>query len=173
MDAELNKLEEELKKLSPLGMPDDMISRLDNAMARWHEQVPVEEKIVPLTQELVAEKSGNWLGWRSVAAVAVMGAGVALLSDGGTPPADSTNALASDQARPGTGISTAAFTPSDARAKFISANDVGVYWTESGQPVRCMEVNTTNTVYFQNEKGEKVIIEKPVKEVLFVPANID
>ena len=73
MDAELNKLEEELKKLSPLGMPDDMISRLDSAMARWHEHVPVEEKIVPLNQEPAAA-TGNWLGWRSVAAVAVMGA---------------------------------------------------------------------------------------------------
>ena len=64
MDAELNKLEEELKKLSPLGMPDDMISRLDNAMARWHEQVPVEEKIVPLNQEPEKKETTGWAGAR-------------------------------------------------------------------------------------------------------------
>jgi hypothetical protein len=170
MDAELNKLEEELKKLSPLGMPDDMISRLDSAMARWHEHVPVEEKIVPLNQD-PAESTGNWLGWRSVAAVAVMGAGVAFISGGGNPPANPSVASSMSEAR--VGISTAAFTPSDARAKILSTNDVGVIWTKSGQAVRCMEVNATNTVYFQNEEGEQVIVEQPTREVVFLPAKID
>ena len=170
MDAELNKLEEELKKLSPLGMPDDMIARLDSAMARWHEHVPVEEKIVPLKQE-PAESTGNWLGWRSVAAVAVMGAGVAFISGGENPPANPSVASSMNEAR--VGISTAAFTPSDARAKILSANDVGVIWTKSGQAVRCMEVNATNTVYFQNEEGEQVIVEQPTREVVFLPAKID
>ena len=170
MDAELNKLEEELKKLSPLGMPDDMISRLDSAMARWHEHVPVEEKIVPLKQESAAP-TGNWLGWRSVAAVAVMGAGVALISGGGNPPANPSVALSMSETR--AGISTAAFTPSDARAKILSTNDVGVIWTKSGQAVRCMEVNATNTVYFQNKEGEQVIVEQPTREVVFLPAKID
>ena len=170
MDAELNKLEEKLKKLSPLGMPDDMISRLDSAMARWHEHVPVEEKIVPLNQE-PAESTGNWLGWRSVAAVALMGAGVAFISGGGNPPENPSVASSMSKAR--VGISTAAFTPSDARAKILSTNDVGVIWTKSGQAVRCMEVNATNTVYFQNEEGEQVIVEQPTREVVFLPARID
>lgn len=170
MDAELNKLEEELKKLSPLGMPDDMISRLDSAMARWHEHVPVEEKIVPLNQE-PAESTGNWLGWRSVAAVAVMGAGVAFISGGENLPANPSVASSMNEAR--VGISTAAFTPSDAQAKILSTNDVGVIWTKSGQAVRCMEVNATNTVYFQNEEGEQVIVEQPTREVVFLPAKID
>ena len=136
MDAELNKLEEELKKLSPLGMPDDMISRLDNAMARWHEQVPVEEKIVPLNQEPEEEKRNNWLGWRSVAAVAVMGAGLAFVSNGTSltedPPVVNS---ASNNSNSYGGIATTAFTPSDARARVTSHNNVGVIWTQSGQPI--------------------------------------
>jgi len=170
MDAELNKLEEELKKLSPLGMPDDMISRLDNAMARWHEHVPVEEKIVPLKPD-PAELTGNWLGWRSVATVALMGAGVAFLSGGRDSHASTPSVSTMNQTRPG--ISTAAFTPSDARAKIHSTNDVGVIWTKTGQALRCMEVNATNTVYFQNGKGERVILKQPTKEVVYIHTKID
>ena len=107
MDAELNKLEEELKKLSPQGMPDDMISRLDSAMARWHEHVPVEEKIVSLNPE-PAESTGNWLGWRSVAAVAVMGAAVALVTGGGYSPVNPPVATSMSENHPG--VTTVAFT---------------------------------------------------------------
>ncbi|MDG1071610.1 MAG: hypothetical protein P8P32_08360, partial [Akkermansiaceae bacterium] len=115
--------------------------------------------------------TGNWLGWRSVAAVAVMGAGVAFISGGGNPPENPS--VASSMSEAPVGISTAAFTPSDARAKILSTNDVGVIWTKSGQAVRCMEVNATNTVYFQNEEGEQVIVEQPTREVVFLPAKID
>ena len=100
-----------------------------------------------------------------------MGAGGARLAGGGTPPANPSVALSMSETR--AGISTAAFTPSDARAKILSTNDVGVIWTKSGQAVRCMEVNATNTVYFQNKEGEQVIVEQPTREVVFLPAKID
>ena len=48
-NPELSNLEESLKGLIPHGVPEDMIQRLDRAMLRWHEEVPVEEKVVPIT----------------------------------------------------------------------------------------------------------------------------
>ena len=57
--------------VSELGISDlrmeDMIGRLDEAMSRWHEEVPLEEKVISIYPNEVKERS-SWLGLRSVAA---------------------------------------------------------------------------------------------------------
>ena len=67
-DTELSDLEECLRRLVPYGVPENLISRLDDAMARWHEEVPIDEKIVEINPD-VKRSSSSWYGIRSVAAV--------------------------------------------------------------------------------------------------------
>ncbi|MDA7497641.1 hypothetical protein N8465_01080 [Akkermansiaceae bacterium] len=50
LDTDLSDLEESLRRLVPYGVPENLISRLDDAMARWHEEVPVDEKIVEINR---------------------------------------------------------------------------------------------------------------------------
>ena len=78
-DTELSDLEECLRRLVPYGVPENLISRLDDAMARWHEEVPIDEKIVEINPG-VKSCSSSWYGIRSVAAVAILGACAAILS---------------------------------------------------------------------------------------------
>ncbi|MFT6178924.1 MAG: hypothetical protein ACJAQT_001354 [Akkermansiaceae bacterium] len=169
-DTELAALENTLRRLVPYGVPEDMISRLDSAMSRWHEVVPVEEKIVSIHPE-PARQSSSWFGLRSAAAVGLLGAGVAFLTSGNEPAP-----MAEAQRIPivSDGMTShAVFTPNDARASLVSSSDHGVVWTKAGQPVRCTEIHLTNQFRFVNERGERLILEQPKREVRFTSIRFD
>lgn len=169
-DAGLSALEEGLRGMVPYGVPEDMIARLDEAMSRWHEEVPVEEKVVPIAPVPERETS-SWIGLRSVAAVGLLGVGVAFVTSGRpqAPVAESRviPVLSSDNTSP------AVFTPNDARASVVAANDYGVIWTKSGQPVRCLEIHVNNKVQFVGEGGETLTLEQPKREVRFTKVKFD
>ena len=104
-----------------------------------------------------------------------MGAGLAFVSNGTSltedPPVVNS---ASNNSNSYGGIATTAFTPSDARARVTSHNNVGVIWTQSGQPVRWTEVNSTKTVSFKNDLlRQKVTVETPSKAYYFEAVEID
>lgn len=168
--VELSTLEETLRGLEPYGVPEDMIARLDEAMSRWHEEVPLEEKVISIYPNEVKERS-SWLGLRSVAAVALLGAGVAFLP---TRPASTAGATVQRIPVLSNGkTSPAIFTPENARSSVVSANDRGVVWTKKGQPLRCFEVRVNNELQFVNERGEKLILEQPKTEVRFIPVKFN
>lgn len=169
-DPELLELEEGLKMLSPHGMPDDLISRLDQAMQRWHEEVPVEEKVVPMCP--AAKVGSAWFGIRSVAAVGILGAAMAFVWNGDTPSDEVTKAPRIPVLTNGA-VTPTAFVSRDARASVVSANDHGLVWTKGGQALRCLEFEVNNSLEFVNENGDLLIIEKPNREVRFVPAKFD
>ena len=169
-DAELASLEERLSGLVPYGVPKDMIARLDNAMSRWHEEVPEKEKVVEL-HPTVAPKRSSSLGLRSVAAVGLLGACAAFLTSG-DPSAPTTAeqripVLSNGYAAP------AVFTPNDAGSSVVVANDHGIVWTEGGSPVRCLEVQVNDKIQFVNGHGEKLTLEKPKREVRFTTVKFD
>jgi hypothetical protein len=170
LDTELSALEESLRGLVPYGVPKDLISRLDDAMARWHEEVPVDEKIVAINPD-VKRRSSSRYGIRSVAAVAILGAGAAILSSNLFSEPDRVTERIPDLTN---GHATpVVFIPKDARASVVSAKDHGVVWTKGGQPLRCLEVHVNNELQFVNERGEKLIIEQPKREVTFTPVKFD
>lgn len=169
-DTDLSALEECLARLVPYGVPKDMISRLDDAMARWHEEVPLEEKIIAINPDANRASSSRY-GIRSVAAVAVLGACAAILSSSFFSKPDRVSERIPDLSNGHT--TPVVFTPKDARASVVSAKDHGVVWTKGGQPLRCLEVRVNNELQFVNERGEKLIIEQPKREVTFTPVKFD
>lgn len=169
-DPELLELEEGLRMLSPNGIPDDLISRLDQAMQRWHEEVPVAEKVVPMRP--AADSGSAWFGLRSVAAVGILGAAMAFMWNGDKPSDDVANAPRIPVLTNGA-VTPAAFVSRDARASVVSANDHGLVWTKGGQALRCLEFEVNNSLEFVNENGDLLVIEKPNREVRFVPAKFD
>ena len=70
-------------------------------------------------------------------------------------------------------VTPAAFVSRDARASVVSANDHGLVWTKGGQALRCLEFEVNNSLEFVNENGDLLVIEKPNREVRFVPAKFD
>jgi len=171
-EGDLAALEESLREFVPCGMPADMISRLDAAMSRWHEKVPVEEKVVPMVAEAESRPRRSGLpGLRSVAAVALVGVGAAWLTT--ADPAESPSVARRIPIADAANTAPVVFTPGDARASVVSTNDHGVIWTEGGLPVRCLEVEVRNEVFFTNRRGEKLIIAQPKREVMFTPVKLD
>lgn len=172
LDDELSSLESSLRRLVPHGMPENMISRLDEAMSRWHEKVPLNEKIVPLKSLNKTRKRSVRPGWGAVAAMVVTGAGAALLtSEKADPARAATQRL---PVRTESNTAPVVFTPGDARASVVSANDRGILWTEDGRPVRCVEVELQNEVHFKNPLGEKLVFAEPKKrEVILKPVKFD
>lgn len=170
-DLQLSSLEKGLKELVPYGVPEDMISRLDEAMSRWHEEVPLEEKIVPMHAEPESvRRQSSWFGLRSVAAVGLLGAGLAFMT---TEQVPAPNVVQQNPVTNQEKVSPVVFTSNDASASVVSANDHGVVWTKAGQPVRCTEVHVKNRLLFVNEKGERLILEQPKREVRFTPVKFD
>lgn len=89
-DEELQDLETHLGQLAPAGISSDMVTRMAEAMDRWHEYVPLEEKLVPFgdREESTSEKSKGFTHGRkssgygmfaAAAAVALLGAAAALI----------------------------------------------------------------------------------------------
>ena len=170
LDTDLSDLEEGLRRLVPYGVPENLISRLDDAMSRWHEEVPVDEKIVEISRGVKRGKS-SFAGIRSVAAVAILGAVVAIFSSNNFYEPDRVAERIPDLTN---GLTTpVVFIPKNARASVVSAKDHGVVWTKGGQPLRCLEVHVNNKLQFVNERGEKLIIEQPKREVTFTPVKFD
>ena len=170
LDTDLSDLEEGLRRLVPYGVPENLISRLDDAMSRWHEEVPVDEKIVEISRGVKRGKS-SFAGIRSVAAVAILGAVVAIFSSNIFYEPDRVAERIPDLTN---GLTTpVVFIPKNARASVVSAKDHGVVWTKGGQPLRCLEVHVNNKLQFVNERGEKLIIEQPKREVTFTPVKFD
>ena len=170
LDTDLSDLEESLRRLVPYGVPEHLISRLDDAMSRWHEEVPVDEKIVEISRGVKRGKS-SFSGIRSVAAVAILGAVVAIFSSNIFYEPDRVAERIPDLTN---GLTTpVVFIPKNARASVVSAKDHGVVWTKGGQPLRCLEVHVNNKLQFVNERGEKLIIEQPKREVTFTPVKFD
>jgi hypothetical protein len=139
-------------------------------MSRWHEEVPVDEKIVEISRGVKRGKS-SFSGIRSVAAVAILGAVVAIFSSNIFYEPDRVAERIPDLTN---GLTTpVVFIPKNARASVVSAKDHGVVWTKGGQPLRCLEVHVNNKLQFVNERGEKLIIEQPKREVTFTPVKFD
>ena len=172
LNGELAALEETLRELLPHGMPENMIGRLDDAMSRWHEKVPVEEKVVPLSPLAGRSPSGSFRpGWRAVAAVALMGVGAAFvtLQDPADPSLVKKRIPVSVETEP----TPVVFTPDDARSMVLATNDHGVVWTENGLPVRCLEREVKKELSFTGERGEQLTIARPVREVMFMVEKLD
>ena len=167
MESDLQQLEAELRKITPNGMPDDLVSRLDEAMCKWHESVPVEEKVIALNETEPLEKE-SWFQWRSVAAVALFGGAAALFFTQENAPAPQQQVHVNQA-----GVSQATFTPREAKAQVVGFQEQGYVTSPSGQTLRAVSVKVSNQVHFRNGNGDRAKIEKPTYEVIYLPVESD
>ncbi|MEN8693801.1 MAG: hypothetical protein ACN4GG_09320 [Akkermansiaceae bacterium] len=171
MESDLQQLEAELQKLSPQGVPDDLVSRLDEAMCKWHEAVPVEEKVIALNEPMLPQKE-SWFQWRAVAAVAIFGAAAALFLTQQKDPAQQQQQQQQVHVNQA-GVSQATFTPRQAKAQVVGFQEQGYVTSPSGQTLRAVKFQVLNQVYFRNGNGDHAKIEKPTYEVIYLPVESD
>ena len=181
MDNDLKEIESQLEKLSPTGMPSDMVARMAEAMDRWQESVPVEEKIVPF--QSVAEKSevksSRFNIWASAAAVALMGAvGSVVMMDAGMEVSngivsvdtdsvgDDSNLAAGDDKNV-ISVSNGSFD-----SQIVEKPSQKIVYDADGRPQRLVRVEFIDRVTMDGSNGEKLTVEKPSVEYYMVPLEV-
>jgi|GEM_PF-513609 len=184
-DSDLIKL---LEGLTPSQTSPDLISRMDRAMANWHESVPVEEKVIEMKR---SPKSENFLGWKSAAAVAALGAVMAFTTTGEQSSgvneivngmegisSPGLNGLEPELARSHSrNIRPAsydgAFKQHESRTELIDSTERGLLWAPDGSLLGCLEVKVTSQLDFRNDRGEGLVIKKPGTKIILKPLKVD
>lgn len=170
MDGELKKFEEELERLAPAGLPDGLIARMEAAMAGWQDVEGAEEKVVPfpVAEELKAEGGANRSFWAAAAAVALLGAVVALFLPGQSTP--SREAAQSPASRD---YAAVAFEPTHLDRNIVQASDGGLVFTKDDRPHRVMRIEYVDRIEFRNEAGEELHVQKPSVNLVLIPVRTD
>ena len=199
-DSELKDLEAHLELLSPTGLTTDVLSRMNNAMDRWHEYVPVEEKVVPFgqsepTQEAVhssqATKQSNSRMYAAAAAVALLGAAAALvipnlnqntgsgsgLASGGNTAEPSSNGIATYPA-PEIGAvdvlsenNEAWIVPNSLSHKVTHTSDAGVLMSRDNIPHRRIRIDYVDQVKILRLDGREIEIDRPGVQYMLIPVE--
>ena len=164
-------LEIHLGQIGPASMPSDMIARMARAMDRWHEHVPVEEKVVPFGEEADAAPRRLFGGGMTAAAAAVAMLGVvsALVLprfiQGDQNPASGVVAAS------GYGINEnytseadhsvqmepreAWVIPDSLSNKVVNTSDRGVVMSNDNTPHRCIQVDYVDRIRVQDDQGRE------------------
>ncbi len=178
MDQELKKLEEELGKLTPCELNAQLLSRLDQAMSRWHEHVPVEEKIIPIESRQHSDETGSTkrfpFTWSAAAAVAILGAlSASVINNRSATTTPRASTAATSAQRPANSPVMASFVPDQAHTNLVSTQDHGIVYLPNGRPARCVAVQYQDEMKFKNARGESLTVEKPDTKIIFVPLQTD
>lgn len=167
MDVELKKFEEELERLCPVAMPDGMIARMEAAMDGWQE-IDEEEKVLPFPGNEDSAPGASRSGfWAAAAAVAVLGAIVALFV-----PTGGGNAVATNEGHDPS-YTPASFAPFGASSNIVAASDEGFVMTKDAIPHRAVRVEYMDQIEFRNEQGERLQVEAPRVRILLIPVRVD
>ena len=179
-------LEIHLENITPASMPSDMIDRMARAMDNWHEQVPVDEKLVAFNEGLGREKKTRksyGLGmWSAAAAVALLGAFSALVMPNFTQDAKTVvtaetgkNAMQINSAN----LVTASSMANNARLvqdslshKVTNTSDQGMVLSGDKVPHRCIRVEYTDRVVVEGKDGRQMEINCPGVEYILIPVEM-
>jgi len=184
LDKDLREIEAQLSSLNPTKMPDDMISRMEQAMISWENNLPVEEKIVPfdLTEEQTTtiikstpESSDKMPIWGIAAAVALM-AGVAgvFMSDSGLQTHNIVEATTESASTKLVSESPVTPPPSPELSRNIVhvGNEGFTYSDNSDEAFEVFRIEYTEKVITRDSEGNSVITEKPCLEHVLVPVPV-
>lgn len=197
---ELANLEQHLGKVAPSAMPEGMLSRMAEAMDRWHEGLPLDEKVVLFEEaekEMPAQRStakqqkasrGGMVA--AAAAVALLGAVTALMLPRNDAPTAATIAAgiknSSTKAEktsvavmesPSVIASTVEprdtwLLPDSLSHQVTHTSDRGVVLSGDSIPHRCIQVDYVEKLKAQAEDGSEIELERPAVEYYLIPVDV-
>ena len=184
--SDLDDLETHLGQMAPASMPDDILGRMVRAMDRWHEHVPVEEKVVPFgesgdeSEEATPSRKRYGGGMISAAAaVAMLGAVTALVmprvmntSDFGSSDATVEETAVQDHQIPVFAEPRDAWIiPDSLSHKVTNTSDRGVVMSRDNTPHRCIRVEYVDRIKVQDEEGREIEIERSGVDIMLLPVE--
>lgn len=178
MDAELERFEAELERLSPGSLPDGLIARMEAAMEGWEEVaegVSREiDKVVPfplLEDQGEGKEHGRGSLWAAAATVALLGAVAGILLSAtprGGERSERGMALA-----PVEGVSNVEFAPRAAKRRILDSSDRDIIVTDGAKAYRVSRLNYVDRYEFLGGNGEKMHFEFPAVNFRVVPVRTD
>ena len=194
-DSELVDLEERLGTLSPSSLSPDVLTRIAEAMDKWHEHVPVEEKVVPFNQlEEAAPKQqierpsklANFRMYSAAAAVALLGALAAVVlptwENEATPTVATTDSVESfnntslpvqsaSRVNISTEASNAWLVPDSLSHKVTHTSDAGVIMSHDNIPHRSIRIDYVDGIKVLDEDGREIEINRPGVQYMLIPVE--
>jgi len=177
-DADFDDLEEQLNQLGNITMSEEMITRMASAMDRWHEELPVEEKLVPFGEAVanvdkISEKQPRKAIWAAAAAVALLGALSALVTPGPDNGELADMSLV-EAAQPMELVAVspprnAWVVPDSFTHKVINTTESGIVMSEDNTAHRRIHVEYLDAVTVLDDHGREIEIERPGVEVVLLP----
>jgi hypothetical protein len=181
LDNELREIEAQLASLSPNKMPDDILKRMEQAMAAWEEHVPYAEKIVPFngtshSPNIRAPKKINLNTWGMAAAIALTTGLVAIFSSGEPQEKVITANAVNSKSAPIENLVTNTSTPelSEELSRNIThASNEGITFAGKDEsPFKVLRIEYTEKTITKKKDGKQVITKKPCVEHVLVPVPI-
>ena len=181
LDNKLREIEAQLANLSPTQMPDDMLSRMEQAMTAWETHLPAEEKIVPFNKQESATlapasstKSGrNLQTWGAAAAIALFASVTAVFMGGNSQQTSSVVATEATSKSSAVRVEDRVDTTASELSRNIThASNEGIYAGKNERPFKVIRVEYTEKVVTYDEAGKKIITEKPCVEHVLVPVPV-
>ena len=182
LDKELRDIEAQLTNLNPAKMPDDMISRMEQAMISWESNLPLEEKIVQFDESVSTDeihapmKSGAMPIWGAVAAIILVSAVTSVfMSDSSTSQSSGISELSKpNKPTPALITEVPLNTPSSELSRNIihASNEGFTYSDNKEEAFKVLLIEYTEKVVTRDSKGNSVITEKPCLEHVLVPVPV-
>ena len=185
----LDELEGHLNQLSPAAMPDDLLSRMSQAMDGWHEHVEEVDKVLPFTpNKQRVPKVFNKGMLSAAAAVALLGAVTALVmpqfstsqsnsyaqSHPSAPTSGIVTPLSSNTGPSNTGAPSHPRKASEGLSHQVTrTTDSGVILSDDNQPLRCIRVDYIDQVKGVDDSGRDVEIKTPGIDYILIPVQTD
>ncbi|MGJ8677492.1 MAG: DUF4179 domain-containing protein [Akkermansiaceae bacterium] len=181
LKCDIYELEQQLGTVAAATMPEDMLARMANAMDRWHEDLPVEDKLVSFASDkeevLATSKKSNWRNFSAAAAVAILGSITAFVTPSFVSNQQSPSIVnASVLPLNTTTISAprdAWLVPDSFSHQIIHTSENGVVMSEDNKPHRCIKIEYLDKVKVMDDRGHEIEIERPGVEMVLLPLKTD
>jgi len=174
LDTDLKKIEAKLADLTPKQMPENMLSRMEQAMASWETHLPVEEKIVPFNPA-PSKQRNNLFIWSSAAAIILMAviASVFMTSGSNYSPTVAENKNSSSIPPViENSLALTKTTPELSRNITHASNEGITYAGKNDQPFKVLRIEYTEKITTHDKDGKPITINKPCVEHVLIPVPV-
>jgi hypothetical protein len=162
---DFSELESELKKLRPAQPSEDLVARIESALAEA-DRSPVTAAILPKARRL------HW-SWLSLGAGLAAAAVFLIFARVGVDRPSKRTPIAKNTPAPRSTIATAQFIPPGATQAVYNTHDEGLHFpTGSGEPMRRVRYQKRETLQWRNPStGASLRVSYPSEEVVLIPVS--
>ena len=185
---EVKELEEGIAMMATPELPEEILDRMVKAMDRWHEGVPVEEKVVsfdgtspsPKLSEVEVSSQTRFWKYSAAAAVALLGSAAALLiptnDQGSQVITNNINTVEDGHIVPNVQSNPVIIPPEDAwlvpdsfSHNVMNTKEQGIIFSEDNKAHRLIQLEYVDKVKLLDKNGDEIEVSSPGVTNILLP----